>query len=547
MMLADKNFAKTLTSGIMARIGQLFRQNQSDWNMSDPDSPSYVKNRTHWAEPGQLVYLVDSVTIINGNTDGMMFDTFSLKVGQKYTVTFDGIEYGCVCFDDDGYPTIGDTEDNIFTNYPFFISSNPDWTFCSTVDDEEHSISLSTIEEKVHKIDEKYLPDVDYVGKHGTGEDAEIFNYDGNVARGAYSHAEGYNTRADSDSSHAEGAQTLAADYCAHTEGFWTIAQDSYAHAEGLATSANGEGSHAEGDTTTAAGSYSHAEGSHTIARGVNSHVQGKYNIDDTGKKYAHIVGNGTSTTRSNAHTLDWDGNAWFAGTVEGKAMIVDSATEGSTKKFRVDIDDTGAMKSSDAETGDVYSTSVPPSGGTPYQQLVTDGDGNARWEDRPFGVEKGAVIRSVSELSWSENTGYKKDEYQYKVDVDVNVFNTFDTIPGVDANSSIQVVVDGVVYSNMTVEYTNAGGAYEIHVYSEECPVYISTVNAYMADVLTVQFLSNRTDITSVKVIDLGKNSIKAMSSDYIEFASTTPGSTKKFKITVDDSGTISATEVTA
>jgi hypothetical protein len=32
---------------------------------------------------------------------------------------------------------------------------------------------------------------------------------------------------------------------------------------------------------------------------------------------YAHIVGNGTSTSnRSNAHTLDWEGNAWFAGDV---------------------------------------------------------------------------------------------------------------------------------------------------------------------------------------------------------------------------------------
>ena len=33
--------------------------------------------------------------------------------------------------------------------------------------------------------------------------------------------------------------------------------------------------------------------------------------------KYAHIVGNGISDTeRSNAHTLDWDGNAWFAGDI---------------------------------------------------------------------------------------------------------------------------------------------------------------------------------------------------------------------------------------
>jgi hypothetical protein len=33
--------------------------------------------------------------------------------------------------------------------------------------------------------------------------------------------------------------------------------------------------------------------------------------------KYAHIVGNGWGNgSRSNAHTLDWDGNAWFAGDV---------------------------------------------------------------------------------------------------------------------------------------------------------------------------------------------------------------------------------------
>ena len=37
----------------------------------------------------------------------------------------------------------------------------------------------------------------------------------------------------------------------------------------------------------------------------------------DTENKYAHIVGNGTSNeNRSNAYTLDWDGNAWFAGDI---------------------------------------------------------------------------------------------------------------------------------------------------------------------------------------------------------------------------------------
>lgn len=79
-----------------------------------------------------------------------------------------------------------------------------------------------------------------------------------------------------------------------------------------------GQNAFAEGGNTKASGFNSHAEGGSTTASGSNSHVQGKYNIEDTENKYAHIVGNGTDehTERSNAHTLDWQGNAWFAGDV---------------------------------------------------------------------------------------------------------------------------------------------------------------------------------------------------------------------------------------
>ena len=52
---------------------------------------------------------------------------------------------------------------------------------------------------------------------------------------------------------------------------------------------------------------------------GSSSMVQGKYNILDRKSQntYAHIVGNGTSdSSRSNAYTLDWQGNGTFAGTV---------------------------------------------------------------------------------------------------------------------------------------------------------------------------------------------------------------------------------------
>lgn len=133
-------------------------------------------------------------------------------------------------------------------------------------------------------------------------------------ASGEDSHAEGNGTKASGDYSHAEGASEEALGPASHAEGYQTIALGTGSHAEGYQTKASGEYSHAEGSSEEASGEYSHAEGSGTKAQGKNQHVQGKYNISDTTS--AHIVGNGTFQKRSNAHTLDWEGNAWFAGDV---------------------------------------------------------------------------------------------------------------------------------------------------------------------------------------------------------------------------------------
>ena len=138
------------------------------------------------------------------------------------------------------------------------------------------------------------------------------------TASGYYSHAEGYYATASGDYSHAEGNGTTASGYSSHAEGEDTTASSSSSHAEGEDTTASGRYSHAEGSSTTASGRYSHAEGFSTTASGKWQHVQGKYNIKDTNNKYSHIVGNGAnSSSLSNAHTLDWSGNAWFAGEVK--------------------------------------------------------------------------------------------------------------------------------------------------------------------------------------------------------------------------------------
>lgn len=143
---------------------------------------------------------------------------------------------------------------------------------------------------------------------------------------GTNSHAEGLDITASGEYSHAEGVGTKATVYAAHAEGNGTTASGQASHAEGNNSVANGNYSHAEG-WSTANGLASHAEGWGTIAAGEYQHVEGKRNIEDTENKYAHIVGNGeSSSARSNAHTLDWSGNAWFAGDVYVGGTSQDSA-----------------------------------------------------------------------------------------------------------------------------------------------------------------------------------------------------------------------------
>ena len=138
------------------------------------------------------------------------------------------------------------------------------------------------------------------------------------LARGESTHVEGWNNIALGIAAHAEGNENAVVGNYAHAEGTSNKITGFAGHAEGSHHSVSGRCAHVEGEYNTATGDYSHAEGKNTTALGKMQHVQGKFNTADTGNTYAHIVGNGTAeASRSNAHTLDWNGNAWFAGNVK--------------------------------------------------------------------------------------------------------------------------------------------------------------------------------------------------------------------------------------
>lgn len=166
----------------------------------------------------------------------------------------------------------------------------------------------------------------------GTNSHAEGYNP---TASGHYSHAEGYKPTASGNfGSHSEGNGTTASGKGSHAQGNGTTASGDYSHAQGISTTASGNyGSHAEGYNTTASGASSHAEGSNTKAASVNQHAQGKFNIEDSSNTYADIIGNGASNaSRSNAATVDWSGNAWYAGDVYTGSTSGTNKDEGSKK-----------------------------------------------------------------------------------------------------------------------------------------------------------------------------------------------------------------------
>ena len=212
-------------------------------------------------------------------------------------------------------------------------------------------------------------------------------------ATGIYSHAEGTDTKATGSNSHAEGSTTLAIGASSHAEGCHTLASGSYSHSEGMGESLSKvisgnanvktysindtseltvgavvvyEDSFAKVtafDTTNntitlnntlsdtaldnatvkvyvsgvASGAYSHSEGKNIIAQFEAQHVQGRNNVVDSYNRYAHIVGNGqSSNARSNAHTLDWSGNAWFAGDVYVGSTSGTNKDDGSEKLAKI-------------------------------------------------------------------------------------------------------------------------------------------------------------------------------------------------------------------
>lgn len=465
---------------------------RSDWNQNDETAPDYVKNRTHYIiSPEKTIFEWD------GNIEGLesiegtlssykiicykMSDDTSWAVQEPVNATrFDKIGSEEGYLESEITPVYMDDilEYSVYTSalYVVFAESYTISKYNVTLSKgtwvlviDEASIGgisriskLSTIP-VYQKIPNHYLPAPTI--NAGTGKNAEVFNgIAAENASGDYSHTEGQGTTASASCAHSEGDRTVASGNCSHAEGSGSDATGTCSHAEGQSTTASGIASHTEGICVEASGNYSHAEGYYTTANSKSQHTQGEYNVVDTENKnsrgtYSHVVGNGTSDTkRSNAHTLDWSGNAWFAGDVYVGSTSGTNKDEGSVKLMK-------------------------EVAGTQGQVIGFDADGNAIAENGAYVFIGGtqdfnnlAISTGAAESTFSEFLNSSTDRLYSNTAMTLTTNNAALYLPFTRIN------VSGSNNTNMTLYFAGSYDDYNVEVSltfsATDCTYVSSTIS---------------------------------------------------------------------
>ena len=207
----------------------------------------------------------------------------------------------------------------------------------------------------------------------------------------------------------------------------------------------------------------------------------------------------------------------------------------------KINVDSRGMLKPN---------STIPSTNGAANQQLVTDGEGNVKWEDRLAYDDSKLVV----DISHGLKAVKVADEVPSWASVDSPIkvwlsngkhYNTVSPEGHADFGNGSFAASEFVFFiATDNVEFIGEG----LNLVFPEKGVYFTYTpdNSYTTGITSAD--SETPEITwdgnieTIKTVDP-----KFIPSELNEIIipSSTSGSSKKFKITVDDSGTISATEV--
>lgn len=177
-MLINFDSLKGFWNGLKVYISDKIQDSRGDWNQNNPEADDYIKNRPFYSESNvtdAIIFSQSDIECIYNSNDGVcvgVADGPILVEDTDYHVTFDGVEYRCrsilsgnsVLIGNAGAFNVSGFSD---TGEPFMLRYDSDQFDVITFDTQttSHNISITQSETitTVKKIDNKFIPAMDYV------------------------------------------------------------------------------------------------------------------------------------------------------------------------------------------------------------------------------------------------------------------------------------------------------------------------------------------------------------------------------------------------
>jgi hypothetical protein len=310
-----------------------------------------------------------------------VFEMLPLVLGDKYTVIFDGVEYESKCFGDGGYPTIGNPYEGDWSSYPFHVESDSGFGYIVCETSGAHKISI--MQETTHKMSGKYVEGMGY-----TESGYPLFTL----------------KLEDSVSMHEQKASIEAQGYVFQQTNMQAFALTKNIGAIDLKSLVGAK-------LTVCAGAVD--PGKTEIVEVTTSDISGDA-----------LVSHNMTLTASGDLTIEISANVdFYPGSFVGS--LTPDIIHPIDKKY-------------------LPSGSGLPAGSKPNQYIVTDGEGNAKWEDK---------------LAWSEGA---------KLTWDGDISN-----PNYDAEKKMCKVSDVPMTKEELVGAKITGRSYYLDDYNNRIPTY--------------------------------------------------------------------------
>ena len=385
-MLTTREVIKTFYNALLQRL----KKHRGDWNQNDPSADDYIKNRPFYTDEAKKIVNVpeQKITIPSKRPYAawlILPEPIEFIVGQTYEVKWDDETYSCVAFDSNGISAIGNQGvfgDGTDTGEPFIMMISKAEGFGRVFAPEAigtHTVEVTTT--KVVTLDRKYLPDT--IADKSEVEAAKT------TATNAQSTANDAKTAADNAQTTATNAQSTANDAKTAAKTAKTTANDAQSAvitanitaetAKSAAitakTTAEAAKTAADNAQTTATNAQTTAEAAKTqVARALtverSGNISAPNNTMDSGtyqrlnlysKDLHHSAAfavtesiglkifvdrdGGLQSSLSNPSTLQFMANGSSCMRLKGiDELIMNSSTPGSTKEFKITVDDSGTL-----------------------------------------------------------------------------------------------------------------------------------------------------------------------------------------------------------